>query len=140
MTKTFAASIAGFSDKVQRRATLVLRSAAQDVASQAQTVKGAGGRMPIDTGNLRASFTSILNGSALTGEDSYVATLGNAELGDHLRFEWRTDYAARMEFGFVGTDSRGRNFNQSGNLFASTAIANWANLVDKYARQAEAMD
>ena len=140
MTQTFAADIAKFSAKVQRRATHILRAAAQDVISEAQTVKGNGGRMPIDTGNLRASLGVSLRGNtALTGAEAYVAALGSAEAGDTIRVAWRTAYAARMEFGFVGTDRAGRRFNQPGNLFASTAISKWQDQVLKFARQAESI-
>jgi hypothetical protein len=138
MTKTFAADISKWSEKVQRRAKFVFRAAAQEVASEAQTVKGSGGRMPIDTGNLRGSFTSIGKGQA-TGPVSYAAIIAGADIGDTLRFEWRTAYAARMEFGLVGTDALGRNYNQAGNLFASTAIAKWAQHVDRFALQAESI-
>ena len=53
----------------------------------------------------------------------------NAEIGDTLGFGFQAVYAPRMEFGFVGQDSLGRNYNMAGNYFVQGAVDQWVTLV-----------
>lgn len=130
MAKTFLAAVKGWSDLTKQKMELVVKQSAQDVASIAQTDKASGGNMPVDTGFLRNTFQSSLNGStALTGPDSYAAIIAGMELGDVFEGGWTAAYALRMEYGFVGTDSRGRTYNQAGNFYALNAIQQWQAIV-----------
>lgn len=134
---TFTAQIADFAAKAQRKAELVLKQSAQDVFEIAQTPKAQGGNLPVDTGFLRNSFVAGLNGSTnLTGPDAYTLAIAGMELGDSLFGGWSANYARRMEYGFIGTDSRGRTFNQAGNHFALNAAQQWQAIVQRNAEKA----
>jgi hypothetical protein len=132
--KSFSASVNAFAGKTKRQMREVFVESVQDVVEIAQTPKGKGGRMPVVTGNLRNSLASGLNGSfGNVGADSYSVTLTGLELGDVARFAWTAPYARRMELGFSGTDSLGRNYEQSGNFFVGSAAAQWPQIVTKWA-------
>lgn len=113
----------------------------EDLFSIAQTTYNEGGRMPIDTGNLRNdSFIAAINGTtAMTGEDAYRFAIGSLNVGDVFFGGWRAEYARRMEYGFIGTDSMGRNYNQQGFGFVAHAAAQWQDLVDKNAMRLRGM-
>ena len=135
MAKTFAAQIGDFVEKTERNLNAVFKQSAGEVFEIAQTPKSAGGRMPIDTGILRASLKMSLNGQPTgQGEAAYIATVARAEFGDVVRGEYTVDYAMRQEYGFVGTDSLGREYNQKGNFFVGNAVGQWQNIVTKNAR------
>ena len=130
MAQTFAAQIEAFGAKAMQRAEDIFKQSAQEVFAIAQTPKAQGGRMPVDKGILRNSLQSGLNGSTtLSGADAYVAVIAGAELGDSIFGGWTVKYARRMEYGFVGTDKAGRTYNQQGNHFAGSAVAQWQAIV-----------
>lgn len=60
-----------------------------------------------DTGALVKSSRIIYNTTALTAQ-----------------VNWSTDYSARLEFGFMGVDSLGRNYDQAPRPYARPALAN----------------
>lgn len=75
---------------------------------------------PVKTGNLRANWV-VIRGSkadALSGppprpEESEQAIL-TLHAGDAFTLVNPTEYAARINYGFVGTDSLGRHYDQPG--------------------------
>ena len=73
--------------------------------------------MPVDTGYLRNSLQSAVNG-AVVGDGVFAAAaiLGKFEFGDVLHFKWTAEYA-----GYVhdGTE------RQTGRFFMSTALVNF---------------
>lgn len=132
--KSFSLSVKAFRDKTVEQMENVFRESVQDVVEIAQTPKSKSGRMPVKLGNLRNSLASGLNGSfGAPGPDSYTVTLSDFELGDIARFAWTAHYARRMELGFTGTDSLGRNYAQAGNHFVGAAVAQWPQIVTKWA-------
>ncbi len=134
----FTAQIKQFRDKVDQRLQFTFRGAMEQVVSTAQTVKGAGGDMPIDTGVLRRSLVSSVNGGDVaTGEASYTAMIAGLDWGDTAQVRWTAAYARRMEYGFSGSDSLGRVYNQAGNFFVGNAVAPWQSIVAFYAEQAK---
>jgi hypothetical protein len=68
---------------------------------------------PVVTGNLRARW-SVEVRSGLSSSESGVKQVRDAELGDTIRIVNGAAYARRVEYGFVGTDSLGREYNQAG--------------------------
>lgn len=127
MAKSFAADLQRFGAKVQRRALDVARESIQDVIDDAQTPKAKGGRMPVDTGFLRNSLASGVNGSfGAPDANSYVLTIGELDLGDVARFAWTAEYAIFMELGTSTTQ---------GNHFVSVAAGKWTQFVDANARR-----
>jgi hypothetical protein len=125
----FDAQVAGFVSQYKDRLLAVLRESSQEVVSRAQTpqpsVKETGGyfeigKIPVDTGFLRASFYSTLNGSGrVDGPTAYVGVIASAELGDAIFGGWWANYAATVNYGG----------NYPGRLFATTAAASWQEIV-----------
>ena len=73
MAQTFVAQLQRFADLTTDKLELVFKQSAQDMFSEAQTPKAMGGNMPVDSGTLRNSFVSALNGQGGTkGPDAYV--------------------------------------------------------------------
>ena len=135
MPKTFAATVGDFVEKTERNLTAVFKQSVEDVFEIAQTPKGEGGRMPVDNNFLRGGLRMTLNGQFVSqGEAAYIATVERADFGDVVRGEYTVDYAMRQEYGFVGTDSLGREYNQKGNFFVGNAVGQWQNIVTKNAR------
>ena len=131
--KSFAAQIDQFKADTMQKMRAVMQESIQDVCDDMQTPKAKGGRMPVDTGNLRNTLASELNGSGFgaAGSDSYVLTIANMDPGDVARFAYTAAYARRMELGFVGEDSLGRSFNQMGNHFMGSAAARFSDHVTR---------
>lgn len=132
--KPFAAQIAELAGKTLEQQRAVLSASVQDVIEAAQLPVAQGGRMPVDTGFLRNSLVSELNGSKVAeGAEGYTLVSAQIEPGDTARFGWTAEYAMRMEYGFVGEDSLGRTFNQQGKFFVEGAAAQWQGIVAKNA-------
>ena len=127
MAGSFSADLQRFSKRVQARALDVARESIQDVIDDAQTPKAKGGRMPVDTGFLRNSLASGLNGSfGPPDENSYTLTIFQLDLGDVARFAWTAEYAIFQE---LGTSAF------AGNHFVGVAAAKWPQFVEANARR-----
>jgi hypothetical protein len=129
MAGTFAADLRKFADLTKRDLRDVFRASVQDVVEDMQTPKAQGGRMPVDTGNLRGSLISGVNGSfGPPGPESYVLTIAGMEIGDVGRFGYgdTAKYAIHQELG-----SQGR----AGNHFMGAAAAKWPQVVEANARK-----
>lgn len=118
----------------------VTRYAVGDLINEAQTPRGEkGGKMPVDTGFLRASGLSNLNSLpagpsqkvlttplAYPSPDDYTVTgkvtvdLARLTINDKFYFGWTAEYANAMEvrYGFVGS-----------------AVQNWQSHVTKRAEE-----
>ena len=127
MTVSFSAQVNAYVSETLERSTAVFKQSAQDVIADAQTPTGKGGRMRVDTGFLRNSHVSGLNGStSLSGADSYVLTIVKAKLGDSITGGWTAEYAEAREFGSgdVGAD-----------FFLRGAAQKWQQFVDANSRK-----
>lgn len=125
MARTFLAQIEAFSEKAKRRAGDIVRQSTQDVIADAQRTTAQGGNMPVDTGFLRNSLVSQLDGREVArGPESYVVAIAGYALGDPMRFGWIADYALLVELG-----ARGR----AGRHFAGAAAAKWSSVVRRNA-------
>lgn len=125
MAKVFKAQIDAFIAKTKGKAEAVFKESAQEIFSIAQTPKAQGGNMPVDTGFLRNTFQSSLNGStSLAGPDAYVAIIAGADLGDTVFGGWTAAHALPQEY---GTKYMG------GNFYAAKAYGQWQMVVAKNA-------
>lgn len=99
--------------------------------------KGDGGNLPKVTGNLaRSLLAKIGEGIAISDAKDFAGTdvgiiAAMAVLGDTVSLGFQAAYAKRMNFGFVGPDSLGRVYNQSGNHFVERAINLWPSIVNQ---------
>jgi len=107
--------------KTQRRIDAVLKDATQSVVAVAQVTKAKGGRMPVDTGNLRNSLiSSVAGGAAGQGEESYIMAAAGIKGGDVATFTWTAEYAAAVNNGREG---------RPGAHFVEGAVDQWPAIV-----------
>ena len=108
---------------------LVLQKSLERVGALAQLPRERGGHMPIDTATLIGSFTGKVNGTLIfQGEAAHLMVAVVAKPGDYIQMDWgykAAAYALRQNYGFVGTDSLGRTYNQPGNHWLEFATSQW---------------
>lgn len=143
MAGTFSASVAAWAEKSEAAMTDILRSSVEDLVNLASQ-PGLGvahgrigpptqGFVPVDTGHLRNTVASDVNGSGLFGmdaENAVTLTIEQMGAGDYMHIAWTSAYAQRINSGFVGTDSLGRAYEQQGAHFVERAAENWSEIVD----------
>lgn len=134
MTTTFSADIDEWCRKVEGAEEAIVKESAQEVVSKMQTPRGAGGRMRVDTGFLRASLLAsttampqIVPGSHPAPGSAHAydgvsieAVIAGSELGQTLFFGYTAGYAAHREFGARG---------QPPDAFVRTAAQMWPAIV-----------
>lgn len=134
MARTFSAQVEAWVKESKARTRTVLHDSAADLISEAQRVGpsvkaptgGEGGRMPVDTGFLRASMAVSFDGmpagpskgeaAAYTyDEDGVTLKLAGVEVGKTIYAGWTAEYAPFMEerYGFM-----------------RSAAMNWQGIVD----------
>jgi len=137
MKYTFA-TLDQWTKKTEKRIDAVLKDAAQSVIAVAQTSKGHGGRMPVITNTLRGSLeSSIAGGASGEGESSHILVAPTMKGGDVATFTWTAEYARRVNNGFTGADSLGRNYSQVGAHFVEGAVDQWPAIVRASIRKAK---
>jgi len=121
MARYTFAQLDQWTKKTEKRIDAVLKDATQSVVAVAQQTKAKGGRMPVDTGNLRNSLRSSVAGGAMgEGASSYIMVAGNMKGGDLATFTWTAEYAAAVNNG-----NRGR----PGAHFVEGAVDQWPAIV-----------
>ncbi len=141
---SFAAQVSEWVKQEKEREAAVLRTAAQMVANDVRIAREAGGRMPVDTGNLKNSLMASTTAMPTVdqGEKEYPDNTGEIELiiaglsiGETLYLGFQAAYGPRMNYGFVGTDSLGRLYNQQGFGFVDAAAQDWPQTVRRAEEQ-----
>lgn len=138
---SFSKQVGAFRDKARRRSLAIFRESVQRLAHQANRSRFDGGRTPIDTGFLVASFVASKSGvpsgpgrgrARAAGETGllYTSPLGqpvevvilSAQLGDSIWAGWSANYSVFMEerYGFFRTGSQ-----------------NWQNIVNEVTVEAK---
>jgi len=121
MVKYTFATLDQWTKKSKRRIDAVLKDATQSVVAVAQVTKAKGGRMPVDTGNLRNSLiSSVAGGASGQGAESYIMAAAGMKGGDLATFTWTAEYAAAVNNG-----NRGR----PGAHFVEGAVDQWPAIV-----------
>ena len=134
---SFAAQVKSFTDKAKLRQQTVFRLSAERVLREANVPVGQGGLLPFDLGNLMNSITA---GTTPDGGGDPALVFHNLKVGEMVYAGWSANYAMRQEFGFVGPDSLGRVYNQSGSAFLRSSVQRWTEYVGDAVRQAEALN
>lgn len=120
----------------------LIKQAVQELVTEMQTTHFQGGLNRVDHGWHLASFQIVLNGepqlptreapdgvaSAWSGAEIALQIAG-MELGDTITGSYGMAYSMRLEYGFTGTDSLGRTYNQPAYAFVRSAAQNWASIV-----------
>lgn len=136
MKKPFASQVGAATARIDRDMLRVSAAAIQDVMEAAQTPQVAisrgatsfvRGKIPVDTKELINSLVS----HGTRGAASYVSAIANLKIGMIMRFAWTAKYARRINYGFTGTDSLGRNYNQAGRFFLTDNALRFSEFVKK---------
>lgn len=140
----FSAQVANWTKKTKTAQEHIFRMSVQYLADEILLPKERGGNMPVDTGNLRRSLLASTSAmpAIRTGAETFAdnggqiaLVIAGASANDTLYLGFQAAYARRMEYGFVGADSLGRNYNQAGNHFVSLAVQKWQQIVDKAVKE-----
>ena len=132
----FSDTVKQFTVDAGKNTDVVLRAAVTDLYKEVITPKSQGGSLPHDTGNLGRSLS--VSKTAMPRVDSeemeYAGGQGEAvittvEAGDTIYLGFQARYAARRNYGFTGTDSLGRAYNETGDHFVEKAAAKWPQFV-----------
>lgn len=134
MAKSFAATIGKWASKSEERITAVRRRSVELLGEEMTRTKPQGGRVPFLMGNLMRSVLADKNKMPPMADGPFpgsnvglvAATLRNDQ---PLWIGYQAKYARRRNFGFVGADSLGRVYNESGDHFVEGAIAEWPQIV-----------
>lgn len=139
-TLSFADQIGEWASKSEARVNAVRNRSIEMVAAEMTRTKAQGGRVPFLTGNLARSILASTQGMPKTAEGPFSGSnvgLVTATLtaDQPIWIGYQAGYAKRTNFGFVGADSLGRVYNQSGYHFVEAAIAEWPEIVRKAAAE-----
>lgn len=135
---TFSATVKQFTIDAKENTSLIFREAADKLAKEVIRTKSNGGFLPHDTGNLGRSFAAsttdmpqINQAEAEYGAVNTEFVIAGVDAGDTLYMGFQAAYAARANYGFIGTDSLGRTYNQTGNYFVENAAFKWQQFVSE---------
>jgi hypothetical protein len=134
---SFSAQVRAFNDKAKRNFSMVHRSAV-DKLYQAVVES-----TPIKTGNARRSWalsTTAMpqidqSGAEFTAPPDIGLSIAGLPAGTPVYIGAQAVYIPRLNYGFTGTDSLGRNYNQAGLLFVERNAERWQEFVDQAARE-----
>lgn len=144
---------AAWAGRSERVLTAVLRNSVQELANEASKTIPNGGRVPVKTGNLARSVvvSTTPPNVVTTGPISGNISSGIADIkpGDTIYIGYQANYARRMNYGYVGTDSLGRYYgsaqatittgysNRAGYGFAEAAAAKWPEILARQSARAK---
>lgn len=128
-------------DRQKRNLRAIFQTATQSMLTDMGTGRGAGGLIPVDTGNLARSAIVEVGKAVSTKEDENftgpdAAAIATLDLGDTAYLGWQAVYGRRVNYGFSGEDALGRTYNQSGAGFAESIAAKWPTYVNEAVRDA----
>lgn len=146
----FANQVSEWVQQSEKRLNAIFRLSTQRVIEIMQRTDQEGGYLPYDQGFLRASLVVLVNKdppapdrTQENSSNSYNAAeiqlaIAGAVAGDRIVAAYTMEYARRLEYGFVGTDSLGRQYNQAGIGWTAKATQQWKQIVREV--EQEAMD
>jgi hypothetical protein len=106
------------------------------LAAEMIRTKDEGGALPKVTGNLARSLLAQIGNMPSVQQGDFAGTdvgaiAAQAVLGDEVFLGFQAAYARRRNYGFVGEDALGRNYNETGDHFVERAIDMWPQIVDQ---------
>jgi hypothetical protein len=132
----FKATVNAFIARNQDALQKVARGAIQDCCEA--VIEGTA----FDLGNLRSQWQSSIGAPITTlapeGHDPLATlqiTLGQVTPGTVMYMTNNAAYAMRMEYGFVGQDKLGREYDQKGDYNVQTQVSKWPYWVAKNAQE-----
>lgn len=132
---TFSDRVGEWAAATENRLDAVYARWIELLADELALTHAYGGRLPHRTGNLMRSLLGST--SAMPSEDKgpFVGwdvglLAATVKYGQDVWLGYQAVYARRMNYGFKGTDSLGRVYNQEGYHFVEQTIANAGILLD----------
>lgn len=121
----FALQLQAFFDKTREEADRIVAGAITEFAERVED------RSPVDTGFFRANWRLGVDAPSVadTGGLSFPAEV----VGHVYYFTNNAAYARRLEYGFTGTDSLGRSYNQPGRGFVGITVMEWPDILRRAA-------
>lgn len=122
---------------IEKTLTDIFRGSVKDLSIAMLTPVQQGGLLPYRTGNLMRSFWLSTSEFAMTAANQekfetmqdFVSVAERLEIGDVAYLSLRAAYARRRNYGFVGTDSLGRYYNDEGTGFVERTALLWPSIV-----------
>lgn len=125
-----------WAEEQKAKQAALLRLSVQELAKEASHTIPNGGRVPVKSGNLGRSVIvsdkppeKDAPGVEHKVQRDISGGIAAIEPGKDVFIGWTPKYAQRANYGFVGEDSLGRAYNQSGHGFAEAAAARWPAIV-----------
>lgn len=131
MAGNFGQQVRDWGEKAKRRQTAIFRESTSRVLEIANTPIAQGGRMPVDTGNLRNSARASTEGVPSSAGGPPELVFAMLEVGQTAYAGWTAKYALRQEYGFFGADSLGREYSQAGKAYMRSAVQLWPQIVEQ---------
>lgn len=137
----FYASLGKFAQTTEANLLALARQSIQELNEKVVATT------PVDTGFLRGSWQPSIGqpgGGYGNGQkrsqisvtvNEAIALTNSLKLGDYFFMTNNAVYARRIEYGFVGKDSLGRNYNQAGRYWINDAVKAWPTIVSKVAKE-----
>lgn len=138
----FSSQIDEWVNQTEKRINAVFRLSTQYVIGFMQE------SVPVQDGFLRASLVVLVNQDPPKADktaedgmgpytDAYMKmALAGAVAGDRIVASYTMVYARRLEYGFNGTDSLGRTYNQPPRGWTRAAAARWNEAVQQATKEA----
>ena len=131
--RTFIAELRNFAQRFPQKMDALARQTCQQVSEN--VIKDT----PVDTGFLRSSWQPSIGqpesakgsaGNEAQAQAQINLTIAQMRAGQVYYLTNNAVYAKRIEFGFVGQDSLGRNFNQQGRFMVTDNVKRWPVVVE----------
>lgn len=131
--RTFIAELRDFAQRFPQKMDALARQTCQQVSENVIS------STPVDTGFLRSSWQPSLGdpeaGAGAAGKQAQASAavalvVGKMKAGEVYYLTNNAVYAKRIEFGFVGKDSLGRNYNQQGRFMVTDNVKRWPVVVE----------
>ena len=148
---SFASQVEEWVRDTEKRMIAVFRTSASMVIAEIQLTNKQGGLNRIDLGHHLASMQVGINTPPQDairkapdapakpfGMGAVDAVIAGAVIGDTIVASYGMAYSLRLEYGFEGTDSLGRKYNQKPYAFVRSAAQRWPQIVEKATEMAKA--
>jgi hypothetical protein len=127
---SFTAEIKRFADTTVAQMNKIVAGSILEAADRIKV------RSPVDTGFFVNSWmVNADNPSDAPATGNAVIALPPDLLGRTFYLQNTTAYGMRLEYGFVGTDSLGRQYNQAPRGFVRRTVEEWDSIVAEQAQK-----
>ena len=133
---SFTESIDAWAAQTKERIDAVYARSVELLGEEMAKSRNEGGRVPFLTGNLTRSLLASKSGMPNVSDGPYAGSnigliAATLKADETVYIGYQAKYAARQNYGYVGSDSLGRVYNQQGAYFVDHAVANWPTIVTK---------